>query len=196
MANILLIGQGFENSEIHLSAWLYTGDFVGDLRPVPELVEITSGPTMKRTALCFVVGRGWIRNCEKPGVSLPSRSYCPATCEPSCEEADRQTLETDGDRGMLPQNPNDREAQLYNLFQYLNNVAEELECPLCCKVEMSAAATTQHHDKPRSERQTRLQDQIGAGGELRFGFSFEGPIFLFTLHLRRRQHFLARLTDL
>jgi hypothetical protein len=27
---------------------------------------------MERTALCFVVGSGWIRNCEKPGISLPS----------------------------------------------------------------------------------------------------------------------------
>ena len=63
-------------------------------------------------------------------------------------------------------------SQSVRFFTY--SVAEELECPLCCKVEKSAAVTTQHHDQPRSERQTRLQDKIGAGGELRFGFSFLG----------------------
>lgn len=82
------------------------------------------------------------------------------------------------------------------LYHVLINVAEELECPLWCKVEMSAAVNTRHHDQPRSERQTRLQDQIGAGGAHLFGFSFEGSILLFTLQLRRRQHFLARLADL
>lgn len=74
---------------------------------------------MERTALCFVVGRGGIRNCEKPGISLPSPPYCQAMCEPSCEEADHQSLETGGDRGKLPQNPNDRELVLYEVFQYL-----------------------------------------------------------------------------
>ena len=63
------------------------------------------------------------------------------------------------------------------LYHVLINVAEELECPLWCKVEMSAAVNTRHHDQPRSERQTRLQDQIGAGGAHLFGFSFEGSIF-------------------
>ena len=56
---------------------------------------------MERTALCFVVGPGWIRNCEKPGISLPSPPYCPTMCEPSCEEADHQSLETGGDSGKL-----------------------------------------------------------------------------------------------
>lgn len=46
---------------------------------------------------------GWIRNCEKPGISLPSPPYYPAMCEPSCEEADHQSLEIGGDRGKLPQ---------------------------------------------------------------------------------------------
>lgn len=74
---------------------------------------------MERTALCFVVGSGWIRNCEKHGISLPSPPYCPAMCEPSCEEADHQSLETGGDRGKLPQTPDDRELVLYEVFQYL-----------------------------------------------------------------------------
>lgn len=76
--------------KVHLRAWLYPGYLAGDFRPVPELVEFTSGPAMKRTALCFVVATGWIRNCEKPCISLPSPPYCPAMCEPSCEKADHQ----------------------------------------------------------------------------------------------------------
>jgi hypothetical protein len=87
---------------------------------VPELVDITTGPAMERTALCFVVGSGWVRNCEKPGISLPSPPYCPAMCEPTCEEADHQSLETGGDRGKLPQNPNNGEVALYDLFQYFS----------------------------------------------------------------------------
>lgn len=74
---------------------------------------------MGRTVLCFVVGPGWIRYCEKPGISLPSPPYCPAMCEPSSEEADHLSLETGGDRGKSPQNPNDGEVVLYELFQYL-----------------------------------------------------------------------------
>ena len=58
MTCFLLIGQGFDNREVHLSAWLYPGYLAGDFRPVPELVEFTSGPAMKRTALCFVVAPG------------------------------------------------------------------------------------------------------------------------------------------
>ena len=124
-----MIGQGFENSEVHLRAWLYPDYLTGDFRPVPELVEITTGPAMERTALCFVVGPGWIRNCEKPGISLPSPPYCPAMCEPSCEEADHQSLETGGDRGKLPQTPSDRELALYEVFQYLskNHIRQFME---------------------------------------------------------------------
>ncbi len=71
---------------------------------------------MERTALCFVVGSGWIRNCEKPGISLPSPPDCPAICKPFCEEADHQSLETGGDKGKLPQNPNDIEVELNKLL--------------------------------------------------------------------------------
>lgn len=59
------------------------------------------------------------------------------------------------------------------MYPATHNVAEEFKCPHRRKVQMSVAVTTQHHDQPRSERQTRLQDQIGAGGALHFGFSFE-----------------------
>lgn len=78
---------------------------------------------MERTALWFVIGSGWIRNCEKPGISLPSPPYCPAMCEPSCEETDHQSLETGGDRGKLPQNPNDRERHLISYFNILMEIA-------------------------------------------------------------------------
>ena len=119
---------------------------------------------MERTALCFVVGPGWIRNCEKPGISLPSPPYCPTMCEPSCEEADHQSLDTGGDRGTVPQNPNDREAKFYTLFQYLINVAGELECPPVCKVELSVRSL---HGTPISARAcgwSGLQAWSGAGG--------------------------------
>jgi hypothetical protein len=53
---------------------------------------------------------------REPGISLPSPPNCPAICKPFCEEADHQSLETGGDKGKLPQNPNDIEVELNKLL--------------------------------------------------------------------------------
>ncbi|WP_421612091.1 hypothetical protein [Agrobacterium tumefaciens] len=50
-----LIGQILEDVEVHLGTRFYTGDFTGDLGPVPILMEVAFGATADRASLRLIV---------------------------------------------------------------------------------------------------------------------------------------------
>ncbi|AYG68758.1 hypothetical protein CCGE531_21970 (plasmid) [Rhizobium sp. CCGE531] len=64
-------------------------------------------------------------------------------------------------------------ASFFKLERTHISVAIKSECPIRRKVKMSLSAATRHEDPARSDRLIRLQDQIGAGDEHSFSFSFE-----------------------
>lgn len=50
-----LIGQNLEDVEVHLGTRFYTGDFTGDLGPVPILMEVAFGAAAESASLRLIV---------------------------------------------------------------------------------------------------------------------------------------------
>ncbi|WP_321377531.1 hypothetical protein [Rhizobium sp.] len=85
---IFPISKVLEDFEIHLGSRFYTGNFAGDLGPVPVFMEITLPSAAQRASLRLIVSAGRIQSSKQSGVNLPPEPYRSTVTYPSLEKWD------------------------------------------------------------------------------------------------------------
>ena len=85
---VFLIGDRLDDLEVDLGTRFDTGNFAGDLGPMPVFAGMTLRPASRCSSLRLVIGIDWIRNGKPPGVLLPTAADHPAIFDPLPQKSD------------------------------------------------------------------------------------------------------------